>query len=73
MKTIMRMTYFYLVKKQLYRLIVISIVVVITYKITSFCGAGNPIAKSDTLICTLAGTVITYLFILPLINLLLDK
>lgn len=65
--------YFELMKKNFYRLIVIAVIVVITYKIASFCGAENPVAKSDTLIWVLAGVVIAYLFILPLVDLLLDK
>lgn len=67
------MTYYSLVKKQLFNFLLIAVVATVSYYIASIWGMGNPIVQSKGFFWVVAGAVLTYLFVLPLIMLLLEK
>ncbi len=67
------MTYFILLKKQIFNLLLISVITTVTYFIVNIWGMGNPLVQSKTFFWFIAGVVLTYLFILPLLALLQAK
>ena len=67
------MTYCFLVKKQLFNFILISFVATVTYHIAKIWGMGNPIVQSKDFFWFAIGAAFTYLFLLPLIECLLEK
>lgn len=67
------MTYYCLVKKQLFNFLLISLITIASYCIASIWGKGNPIVQSKEFFWVVAGAAFTYLFVLPLIMFLLEK
>jgi hypothetical protein len=67
------MTYYCLVKKRLLSFLLISFVTIASYCIASIWGYGTPVVQSKNFFWVVAGAAFTYLFVLPLIMLLLEK
>jgi hypothetical protein len=67
------MTYYCLVKKRLFNFLLISFVASAAYYVASIWGHGAPIVQSKDFFWIVAGVAFTYLFVLPLIMLLLEK
>jgi hypothetical protein len=67
------MTYYCLVKKQLFNFLLISFATIASYYIASIWGYGTRVVQSKNFFWVVAGAAFTYLFVLPLIMLLLEK
>lgn len=67
------MSYYCLVKKQLLNLPLISFVIIAVYYIANIWGMGNPIVQAKGFLWVVVGAIFAYLFLLPLITLLLEK
>ena len=67
------MTYYYLVRKQLLNFLLIAFVTTIAYCIANIWGMANPIVQAKDFFWIAVGAILTYLFVLPLIMLLLEK
>ena len=67
------MTYYCLVRKQLFNLLLISFATIAVYYIANIWGMGNPIVQAKDFFWIAVGAILTYLFVLPLLMLLLEK